>query len=257
MHKVRFKGIRAGGDWDGNTLPVNWTPTWEFTGGFEQATFPTTQQVGKIPADLYSKAPASDPYLLIATMWTDRSPTTDDIMTVDTRAPTQRRDRWLPFPGNTHVSLVRPDDFITFTQVLGAADDMFLELLIEPLANTNEFGEVLLDFVRNATAERLLTEQAETEITLTGNTVLSPWAGILRVTATAGAAAQLTLPNLNSGPQQLRDLLIIDYQMAQPLQVIAPAGSTINNAASIVITTANTSIWIRGKAPRYNAVGVL
>lgn len=254
MHKVRFKGLRSNGNWDGNTSPpVAWTPTWEFVGGFTQTTFPTGD-VGRIPANLYGKAPAADPYILIATMWTNQTPATTDLVGVQTPSPQLYRDRWLAYPGNTHVSLVRPDDTITFVQT-NTNGDAYLELLIEPLAATNEFGQVLLDYVREQNALRQLVQETETDLVVTGNTTLSSWVGTTRVRASAGAGVIITLPTPNT--QRLRDLLIIEKDMVQPCQLNVPAGTFINGQASIVLTTNQNSVFIRGANGRYNLAGVL
>lgn len=250
MHKIRFSNTITGGNgnWDGTTL-VTTAPAFTFTNGFEEAKLPLG--AGRIPAGIFGKAPGADAYLLIATMWTTRNPLTTDLVGVDTNAPVQPRDRWVAFPGNVHVSLVRPHDTITFAQTTGG--EAWLELLLEPLANTNEFGEILLEYARNAAEERQRVE-AETEFTITGNFTMSNWAGVTRVVSTAGAGNVLSLPSATS--QRLRDVLVVERDGAGALQLQAPGGQLINGQASITMATNQRSIFVRGAGTRYSATSI-
>lgn len=252
MEKIRFQNTVDGGngDWDGNTLPGS-ALTYALVNGFWQATLPG--RVGRLPAGLYGKAPAGDPYLMIATMWTTRVPNNADVVGVDTNAPVRNRDRWIAFPGNIHVSIVRPDDTLTFfQQTTGQA---WLELLIEPLANTNEFGEVLLNYVREAREEKMLTDGVEAELTTSANLAISPWAGTLRIISTAAAGIILTYPSATT--QNLTDLLIVERDGTGNVQHAPPVGQLINGQATITQTTNHSVLFVRGSGTRYSAAGAL
>lgn len=250
MHKIRFSNTITGGNgsWDGTTL-VTTAPTFAFRNGFEEAKLPNV--AGRIPADIFGKAPGGDAYLLIASMWTSRNPLTTDLLGVDTNAPVQPRDRWVAFPGNTHISLVRPQDTLTFAQT--TTGDAWLELLLEPLANTNEFGDILIDYARQVAEQRQRVE-AESEFAITGNFTLSNWAGVTRIVSTAGAGNVISLPSASA--QRLRDVLIVERDGAGALQLVAPGGQLINGQASITMTTNQRSISVRGSGTRYSATSI-
>lgn len=240
MIKVRLENTIAGGgggSWDGTTLVVPGPFT--LVGGFEQAKLPFP--AGAVAAALGGKASAGDCYLLHATMYKSGALSGTDLLQVVTRAPENVRYSWTPFPGNTRVALVRPDDTLKFT--LAATGQAFLELLLEPLANENEFGPVLLDFLREARAS--VGPGATAELTVSANTVLPPFSGVLRVTSTAGAGIAVTLPP--AAGQTLNDHLIVTRFGAGAVAVTPAGADTINKAAAAVnLASNNTSVGFWG-----------
>lgn len=242
MEKIRLRMARSAGgsaDWDGETL-VTTAPTFTLTNGWWEAIIPGG--FGAVPAGLFGKSPAGDCYVLHAAMYATEPLTTSDVLRVRTPAPVNTRDAFVPALGNNVATLVRADDILTFR--IATTDALaVLELMLEPLAQVNEFGPILLDYVRERS--RSVGPLGITEQQISANTVLNTWRGTLRVTSTAAAAIILTLPPADE--MTLNDLLIVSRNGAGAI-TITPAGTdTLNRAAATdVITINNTSRWLRG-----------
>lgn len=246
MHKVRFKNTipaGGGGGWDGVTMVNAPAGPFVLTGGFWEAPLPSP--AGRMAAGLFTKAPGGDPYVVHVTMYSRVPPTSVDYFAVKTPSGNYRR-LWTPFPGNTRAALVRPDDILEFKYALQGADDAWLELLLEPLADTNEFGPVLLDLLREEARENLENPTPTGEIIAANNLGLPLFAGVLRVTVTAGAAINLVLPDVSA--MRLNHLLIVERTAALGVPTLVPAGGqTINGVAGgTAIAAVNTSVWLRG-----------
>lgn len=251
MEKVRLFSVRSGNpppDWDGltplNSLPVG--TTFSYVGGFHQVTLPTP--VGRIPASLFGKAPGGDPYLMHATMYSRIPPVATDYLAVKTPVGNYRR-LWTPSPGNTRAALVRPDDTLEF--LFAAVDDMYLELLLEPLAATNEFGPVLLDLLREESRENVENPAPTAEIVTSATMSVPLWSGVLRIICTNGAAINLNLPDAST--TRLGNLLIVEVRGTGAVNIAPTLGQFINNAASVAPSTA---AYVRGGGINWTAVMV-
>lgn len=254
MKKVRLQGqpTQAGGDivWDGNTPVAASSVTISFEGGWRNILLPAAP-VGVVPAALFREAPAADPYILHATMYTDRQLGSVDWLEIRTRAPVNVRHRWTPAVGNTRQTVVRPDDTIAFKldETLQTREG-FIELLIEPLADENEMGPLLTQ-VLVAEAQNLLVEPTVTgELTVSANHAVQRWRGVMRVISTAGAGIALTLPDLSF--MRLSDVLLVQRNGAGPVTLQPQGGQLVNNAANLVLTA--PSAVLRGQGLNWTAV---
>lgn len=249
MYRIRFKNTISVGDgsWVATTA-VTSPPTFAQVDGWQQAVLPF--HAGRVPANLWGKAPAGDCYILHATMYTTRVLASPDVLQVKTRAPNNIRDAFLPAPGNTHLTLVRPDDILDFD--LSTTGDAYLELLLEPLAAENEMGDTIMDLMREMTRQKGYAD-GTAEISISANFVLPPFTGNVRVTSTAGAGISLTLPAASG--QALKDNLWVNRNGAGAV-AITPAGTdTINSLGSVLtVSTNNTSKHLVGAGTNWSAV---
>lgn len=244
MIKVRLMNAEAAGGgggapWDGTT-PVTLTPErFSLVGGFWEARLPLA--AGIVPAALFGRGPGGDPYILHATIFTDHALTSTDIIQIQTIAPVNTRDSFVPAVGNNHATLVRPDDSIAFT--LATTARAYMELLIEPLAAENEFGDVLLQYLANRYAEA--GPQAQQDVTVSANFVVPPFSGVYRVTSTAGAGISVTAPPASG--QRLTDRLLVTRNGAGAVAVTPAGADTFNKAAAAIsLSVINTSVSLSG-----------
>lgn len=249
MRKLRFENtISQGGSgsWDGTTL-VTTAPIFSFSNGFEQAVLPAG--AGVLPAAMFGKAPGADCYIVHATMYTATPLTTSDLLQIKTRAPANVRHSWLATPGNNRAFILRPDDTLHFT--LTTSSQAFLELLLEPLAKENEFGQVLMGYLEALAA--IPGPGGTSELEVSANTVLAPWSGTLRVTSTAGAGIALTLPA--AAGQSLNDRLIVTRNGAGAVAITPAGADTINKSASVVnMASNNASVMLIGAGTDWAAL---
>lgn len=253
MKKVRLQGQpQAGGGvvWDGTTLVNENDVTITFDGGWRNILLPPGP-AGVVPAALFREAAAADPYILHATLFTSRPLVTLDWVEVRTRVPVNVRHRWTPVVGNTRQTCVRPDDTIAFKLDATQVDrQAFLELLMEPLADENEMGPLLTQ-VLVAEAQNLLVEPTVTgEITVSANTAIPRWRGVLRVISTAGAGIALSLPDLSF--MRLSDVLLVQRNGAGPVTLNPFAGQLVNNAPGYVLGA--PAAVLRGQGLNWTAI---
>lgn len=248
MEKVRFKSSRVHG-WDGVTFINAPLDAFTLTGGFYEATLPAP--AGRMAAGLFGKAPGGDPYVLHATMYSRIGPVSTDFIAVKTPAANYRR-LWTPFPGNTRAALVRPDDVLEFKY--DTQDPCVLELLLEPLAATNEFGPVLLDLLREESRENDENPTSTGEIVVTNNQAIPFFYGVLRATCTNGAAINLQLPDVSA--MRLNSLLIVDRQGAGVVNLVPVGGQTINGVNVWAMGTNNRAAYLRGAGTNWSLAAV-
>lgn len=181
MHKLRFT-LRGGLD---GVTPAVQPNEWALVGGWTHASLPTP--VGILPAGLWGKVPAGDPYLAHISLLTTDPLDPADFFELQGTGPVQPRMQFQPGPGNSRLVLVRPTDQLRFLVTPQA--EVTIELLIESIGGVNELGSRLL-----AWAEQAGPVSGVRSMHVTSPTTLPVWHGLLHVIHESGDADVITLP---------------------------------------------------------------
>lgn len=203
-------------DFDGVTL-VTQAPTFRLVEGWDEAEL--EGPAGILPAGLWGKVPAGDPYLLHACLLTTHPIDVQSVVEVRSGAPTQVRAQYMPSADNTRITLVRPSDQIrVFTPPQGLVK---LELLVESIGGVNELGSRLHQW---ATAQAQAQSAGVRVANLTANATLAAWLGLLHIVYDSVNAGSITLPPRAVVP--LDATLTISRKGAGVPTLIAAGGDT-------------------------------
>lgn len=155
-----------------------------------------TSPVGILPASLWGKVPAGDPYLLHVNVLTTSALGTGDVFELQSGAPTQPRVQFVPSPGNTRLVLVRPTDRLRF--IVAPQVAIVVELLIESIGGVNELGTRLAQWSEESRAASASAGVRSVRVAVP--TVLPAWMGLLHVIHDSVNPDVITLPNRSLVP---------------------------------------------------------
>jgi len=239
MEKIRL--ILRGG-LDGATLAT--APTdFGLVTGWTQGTL-STSPVGILPASLWGKVPAGDPYLAHINVLTDQPLGPGDFFELQSGAPIQPRVQYSPGPGNSRLVLVRPTDrlrFVVAPQVL-----VVIELLIESIGGVNELGTRL-----TAWSERSQSTGGVRSVRLGFPAALPAWQGLLHVIHDSANADVITLPTRSLVP--LDAVLTFSRKGVGVPTLAAAAGDTIVHG--LVNQQVNRAVIVYNNGEEWALVG--
>ena len=213
MDKIRL--ILRGG-LDGVTLAA--APTdFALAEGWTQGTL-ATNPVGILPAGLWGKVPAGDPYLAHINVLTTNPLGPGDFFELQSGAPIQPRVQYAPGPGNSRLVLVRPTDRLRF--VVAPQASVAIELLIESIGGVNELGSRLV-----AWSEQSRASSGVRSLRVGIPLALVAWQGLFHVIHDSANADVITLPSRSLVP--LDAVLTFSRKGAGVPLLAAAAGDTI------------------------------
>lgn len=213
MEKIRLI-LRNG--LDGATLAA--APTdFALVEGWTQGSL-TASPVGILPAGVWGKVPAGDPYLAHINVLTDAPLGPGDFFELQSGAPIQPRLQYSPGPGNSRIVLVRPTDRLRF--LVAPQANVVIELLIESIGGVNELGSRL-----TAWSERSQSTGGVRSVRLGIPVALAAWQGLLHVIHDSPNADVITLPTRSLVP--LDAVLTFSRTGAGVPTLAAAAGDTI------------------------------
>lgn len=171
---------------DGQTL-VSDPPTFELREGWLEARLPAP--AGVLPAGLWDRVPAGDPYLLHVAVLTTAGLAVGDFFELQTGEPVQPREQFAPTPGNTRLVLVRPSDRLRLA--IAPQASVKVELLIESIGGTNELGTRLREW---AAAHAQARAAGVRTAKYSGGGEVPAWTGLLHLVYDSPVSAPLILP---------------------------------------------------------------
>ena len=155
--------------------------------GWTQGTL--TGPAGIIPAGLWGKVPAGDPYLAHINVLSPSGLGPGDFVELQSGTPVQPRVQYVPSPDNTRLILVRPTDRLRlFVQPQAV---LVVELLIESIGGVNELGSRLYDWAQASQASRTALVRSAT---ITGATFIPAWTGLWHIIHNSANPDVVTLP---------------------------------------------------------------
>ncbi len=228
MEKLRFL-VRNG--LDGVTIAA--APTdFALVDGWTQGTL--VSGAGILPAALYGKVPAGDPYLAHINVLSPAPLGGGDFFELQSGTPVQARAQYVPSPENTRLVLVRPTDRLRlFVQPQAL---LIVELLIESIGGVNELGSRLADWSARAAGG----SAGVRTMTVTAPTVIPAWSGLLHIVHDSIIADLITLPPRALVP--LEAVLTVTRKGTGVPTLAAAAGDTI--AVGLAVEQVNRSVTV-------------
>jgi hypothetical protein len=240
MEKLRFT-IR--GALDGVTIAA--APTaFALVDGWTQGTL--VGPAGILPAGLYGKVPAGDPYVAHINVLSPAPLAPGDFVELQSGPPVQPRVQYAPSPDNTRLVLVRPTDRLRF--VVQAQDPIIIELLIESIGGVNELGSRLADWAAHAAG----AGAGARTLTVTAPTVIPAWTGLLHVVHDSINADVITLPPRALVPL---DAVLTVTRRGTGVPTLAAAGAD-RIAVDMMVEQVNRSVTIYNNGDRWALTGV-
>jgi hypothetical protein len=222
---------------DGATL-VSEAPRFELEEGWLRGDLPNP--AGILPAGLWGKVPAGDPYLLHVSVLATGGLSVGDFFELQTGEPVQPRVQYVPTPSNTRIILVRPSDRLRLT--VAPKPDVRVELLVESIGGTNELGTRLREW---AASEREAASQSVQATRFTAAGALPGWVGVLHLTYDTAINGALTLPSRASIP--LNAILTVTRRSAGIPTLVVQAGDTIAGGLPNIQVTRSAILMNNGE----------
>jgi len=212
--------------------------------GWTQGTL--TGPAGILPAGLFGKVPAGDPYLAHINVLSPNGLGPGDFVELQSGIPVQPRVQFVPSPDNTRVILVRPTDRLRlFVQPQAT---LVVELLIESIGGVNELGSRLADWSARAAGN----SAGVRTLTVTAPTVIPAWSGLLHVTHNSNNADVITLPPRALVP--LEAVLTVTRKGTGVPTLAAAVGDTI--AVGLAVEQVNRSVTVFNNGDAWALTGV-
>ena len=228
---------------DGVTIAA--APTdYALVDGWTQGTL--TGPAGILPAGLFGKVPAGDPYLAHINVLSPAPLAPGDFVELQSGTPVQPRVQYVPSPDNTRLILVRPTDRLRlFVQPQAV---LVVELLIESIGGVNELGSRLADWSARAAGG----SAGVRTLNITAPTVIPAWSGLLHVTHNSNNADVITLPPRALVP--LEAVLTVTRKGTGVPTLTAAAGDTI--AVNLAVEQVNRSVTVFNNGDAWALTGV-
>jgi len=216
---------------DGVTIAA--APTdYALVDGWTQGTL--TGPAGILPAGLFGKVPAGDPYLAHINVLSPAGLAPGDYFELQSGTPVQPRVQYPPSPDNTRLILVRPTDRLRlFVQPQAT---LVVELLIESIGGVNELGSRLADWSARAAGG----SAGVRTLNVTAPTVIPAWSGLLHVVHNSINADVITLPPRALVP--LEAVLTVTRKGTGVPTLAAAAGDSI--AVNLAVQQVNRSVTV-------------
>ena len=242
MQKIRLN-LRVGG-LDGATTAT--APTdWALVEGWTQATL--FGPVGILPAGLWGKVPAGDPYLVHVNVLTTSPLAVGDLFELQSGLPVQPRAQYAPTPGNTRLMLARPTDRLRF--LVQPQERLSIELLIESIGGVNELGSRLAEWSGEERAA--MRGVGVRSVRVAAPTALPAWLGLLHVIHDSANPDVIALPPRSLVP--LDAVLTLTRSGAGVPTLAAAAGDTI--AVGLAIQQVNRSVTVHNNGDEWALTG--
>jgi hypothetical protein len=239
MEKLRFT-IRSG--FDGATMAT--APTaFTFVDGWTQAML--VGPTGILPAGLFGKVPAGDPYVAHINVLSPAPLDPGDFFELQSGTPVQPRVQYAPSPDNTRLVLVRPTDRLRL--LIQAQDPLIVELLIESIGGVNELGSRLAEWSARAAGD----SAGVRAMTVTAPTVIPAWSGLLHVIHNSLNADVITLPPRALVP--LDAVLTVTRKGTGVPTLTAGVGDTI--AVGLPVEQVNRSVTVHNNGDAWALTG--
>ncbi len=228
---------------DGVTIAA--APTdYALVDGWTQGTL--TGPAGILPAGLFGKVPAGDPYLAHINVLSPAPLAAGDYFELQSGTPVQPRVQYVPSPDNTRLILVRPTDRLRL--VVQPQATLVVELLIESIGGVNELGSRLADWSARAAGG----SAGVRTLTITAPTVIPAWSGLLHVVHNSINADVITLPPRALVP--LEAVLTVTRKGTGVPTLTAAAGDTI--AVNLAVEQVNRSVTVFNNGDAWALTGV-
>ncbi len=239
MEKLRFT-IRSG--FDGATMAT--APTaFTFVDGWTHGLL--VGPTGILPAGLFGKVPAGDPYVAHINVLSPAPLDPGDFFELQSGTPVQPRVQYAPSPDNTRLVLVRPTDRLRF--LIQAQDPLIVELLIESIGGVNELGSRLAQWSARAAGD----SAGVRAMTVTAPTVIPAWSGLLHVIHNSINADVITLPPRALVP--LDAVLTVTRKGTGVPALTAGVGDTI--AVGLPVEQVNRSVTVHNNGDAWALTG--
>ncbi len=200
---------------------------------------------GILPAGLFGKVPAGDPYLAHINVLSPNGLGPGDFVELQSGIPVQPRVQFVPSPENTRVILVRPTDRLRlFVQPQAT---LVVELLIESIGGVNELGSRLADWSARAAGG----SAGVRSLTVAAPTVLPAWTGLLHVIHNSAAADVITLPPRALVPL---DAVLTVTRKGTGVPTLAAAGAD-RIAVDMMVEQVNRSVTVHNNGDRWALIG--
>jgi hypothetical protein len=228
---------------DGVTIAA--APTdYALVDGWTQGTL--TGPVGILPAGLWGKVPAGDPYLAHINVLSPDPLAVGDFFELQSGTPVQPRVQYVPWPDNTRLILVRPTDRLRlFVQPQAV---LVIEMLIESIGGVNELGSRLAEWSARASG----TSAGVRAVTVAAPTVLPAWTGLLHVVHDSVNADVITLPPRALVPL---DAVLTVTRKGTGVPTLAAAGAD-RIAVDMMVEQVNRSVTLYNNGDRWALTGV-
>jgi hypothetical protein len=228
---------------DGVTIAA--APTdYALVDGWTQGTL--TGPAGILPAGLFGKVPAGDPYLAHINVLSPAPLGAGDYFELQSGTPVQPRVQYVPSPDNTRLILVRPTDRLRL--VVQAQATLVVELLIESIGGVNELGSRLADWSARAAGG----SAGVRTLSITAPTVIPAWSGLLHVVHNSINADVITLPPRALVP--LEAVLTVTRKGTGVPTLTAAAGDRI--AVNLAVEQVNRSVTVFNNGDAWALTGV-
>jgi len=240
MEKHRLL-IRGG--FDGASIAA--APTdYALVDGWTQGTL--ANPAGIIPAGLWGKVPAGDPYIAHINVLSPDPLAVGDYFELQSGPPVGARAQYVPGPDNTRIILVRPTDRLRL--VVQPQALLIVELLIESIGGVNELGSRLADWSARAAGG----SAGVRTVRVTAPTVLPAWSGLLHVVHDSINADMVTLPPRALVP--LEAVLTFTRKNTGIPTLAAAAGDSI--AVNLGVQQVNRSVTVFNNGEQWALTGV-
>ncbi len=228
---------------DGVTIAA--APTdYALVDGWTQGTL--TGPAGILPAGLFGKVPAGDPYLAHINVLSPAPLAPGDYFELQSGTPVQPRVQYVPSPDNTRLILVRPTDRLRL--VVQPQATLVVELLIESIGGVNELGSRLADWSARAAGN----SAGVRTLNVTAPTVIPAWSGLLHVVHNSINADVITLPPRALVP--LEAVLTVTRKGTGVPTLAAALGDTI--AVNLAVEQVNRSVTVFNNGDAWALTGV-
>jgi hypothetical protein len=228
---------------DGVTIAA--APTdYALVDGWTQGTL--TGPAGILPAGLFGKVPAGDPYLAHINVLSPNGLGPGDYFELQSGTPVQPRVQFVPSPHNTQLILVRPTDRLRlFVQPQAV---LVVELLIESIGGVNELGSRLADWSARAAGG----SAGVRSMRVTGPVAIPAWSGLLHVVHDSAIADVITLPPRALVP--LEAVLTVTRKGTGVPTLAAALGDTI--AVNLAVEQVNRSVTVFNNGEQWALTGI-
>ena len=237
-HRLLYRG-----GFDGVSIAA--APTdYALVDGWTQGTL--VGPVGILPAGLWGKVPAGDPYLAHINVLSTGPLAPGDFVELQSGMLAQPRAQYVPSADNTRLMLVRPTDRLRF--VVQPQAMLIIELLIESIGGVNELGSRLADWSARAAG----SSAGVRSMRVTAPVVIPAWSGLLHVVHDSAGADVITLPPRALVP--LDAVLTVTRKGTGVPTLAAAAGDRI--AVDMMVEQVNRSVTIFNNGEQWALTGV-
>jgi len=227
---------------DGATIAA--APTdYALVDGWTQGTL--VGPAGILPAGLFGKVPAGDPYLAHVNVLSPSPLVPGDFFELQSGTPVQPRIQYAPTPDNTRLVLVRPTDRLRF--FVQPQAQLVIELLIESIGGVNELGSRLADWSARAAG----VNAGVRTIRATGPIGIAAWTGLLHVVHDSANADMIGLPPRALVP--LDAVLTVTRKGTGVPTLAASAGDRI--AVDMMVEQVNRSVTVYNNGEQWALTG--